>query len=245
MKAVILAAGRGSRMGAHTDPVPKCLIELAGRPLLEWQMTALQSAGIKRIAAVGGYRSETLEGRGLTLFRNSRWAETNMVASLACAAEWLRDGPCIISYADIFYEPAAPSLLMDLDAPLAITYDVNWLEQWSRRFADPLSDAETLRLDGDGNLTEIGRRPSSLSEIEGQYMGLLRLTPEGWRWIEEILSQIGPAAVDRLDMTSLLDRLIAAGRPIKAVPFAGIWGECDSPGDLDYHQARSGLTGVL
>lgn len=236
MKAVILAAGRGSRMNALTADQPKCLVRLGGRPLLEWQLAALRGAGITDIAVVRGYRRELLDGRGLTCFDNGRWAETNMVRSLECAADWLRSGPCLVSYSDIFYGKRCVSALAACPAELAITYDPHWLALWSRRAADPLADAETFRLDGD-RLIEIGRRPRSADEVEGQYMGLLHFTPAAWGWVEEELAALSPAQGDRLDMTSLLGRLIAAGRPVRAVANRDPWGEVDTASDRDLYEA--------
>ena len=103
MRALILAAGRGSRMKEIGDERPKCLVELAGKPLIERQMAALRHGGVDEIGVVRGYRAEMIDYPGLTYFANERWSETNMVMSLAAAAEWLRAGPVIVSYADIFY----------------------------------------------------------------------------------------------------------------------------------------------
>ena len=82
---------------------PKCLVELAGKPLIERQIAALRRGGADEIGIVRGYRAEMIDFPGLTYFDNERWAETNMVMSLAAAAAWLRSGPVIVSYADIFY----------------------------------------------------------------------------------------------------------------------------------------------
>ena len=103
MRALILAAGRGSRMGQLGDDRPKCLVELEGRPLIERQIAALRRGGADEIGVVRGYRAEMIDFPGLSYFANERWAETNMVMSLAAAASWLRAGPVIVSYADIFY----------------------------------------------------------------------------------------------------------------------------------------------
>ena len=180
MKAIILAAGRGSRMKSLTDERPKCLVELRGKPLLEWQLESLRAAGISDIAVVTGYKRELLAERGLSEFHNPRWAETNMVSSLACAESWLQGEPCIVSYSDIFYSPVAVQSLINSDATLAVTYDPNWLQLWTERFGDPLLDAETFRLTAAHTLAEIGNKPQSVDDVQGQYMGLLRFTPEGW-----------------------------------------------------------------
>src|SRR5271156_6862674 len=101
MRAVILAAGRGSRMGQLGGDRPKCLVELGGRPLIERQIAALRRGGVDQIGVVCGYRAEMIDFPNLFYFANERWAETNMVTSLTAAASWLRSGPLIVSYADI------------------------------------------------------------------------------------------------------------------------------------------------
>lgn len=233
MKAIILAAGRGSRMKSLTDEQPKCLVEVYGRSLLNWQLKALRDAGIKDIAIVTGYMREMLSGYGLVEFHNDRWEETNMVSSLECAKEWLKSSVCIVSYSDIFYDSSAVSSLQISMAKLAVTYDPNWLELWEKRFGDPLLDAETFRLGKDDFLKEIGNKPKSVDEIQGQYMGLLRFTPEGWAEVSHIREELSSTDRDRMHMTGTLQRVIDAGRvPIQAVAYEHKWGEVDSEEDL-------------
>jgi choline kinase len=238
MRAIILAAGRGSRMGHRTADLPKCLTPLAERPLLHWQLDALRAAGIDQIAIVRGYRAEQLADTALVAFDNPRWAETNMVRSLLCADAWLKAAPCLVSYSDIVYHSDIVRVLMACEAPLAIAYDLLWRDLWTLRFADPLSDAETFRTAPNGNLLEIGKRAASLDEIEGQYMGLLKYTPEGWKLARSLLDRLPAAEQDKLDMTSLLGLLLARGIQIATVPVAGGWCEVDSSADADLYESR-------
>ncbi|MCX9156175.1 phosphocholine cytidylyltransferase family protein [Niveibacterium sp. 24ML] len=237
MKAIILAAGRGSRMGALTAEQPKCLVKVGGVALLDRQLQALREAGIDDIAVVTGYQQQALAERPLHFFHNPRWAETNMVASLACAASWLRQQPCVVSYSDIFYTSNAVRPLIDSNAELAITFDQNWLSLWQQRFADPLSDAETFSYDRHQRLLTIGGRAASTAEIRGQYMGLLRFTPASWAVVERLQQQLDGASWDRLDMTALLKRLLQQGEPaITVCPYADPWGEVDAESDLALYQ---------
>lgn len=237
MKAIILAAGRGSRMKSLTDERPKCLVELRGKPLLEWQLESLRAAGISDIAVVTGYKRELLAERGLSEFHNPRWAETNMVSSLACAESWLQGEPCIVSYSDIFYSPVAVQSLINSEAALAVTYDPDWLQLWTERFGDPLLDAETFRLTAAHTLAEIGNKPQSVDDVQGQYMGLLRFTPEGWAEVVRLRAELSPQQRDSMHMTNTLQRVIDAGRvPIEAVAYTGEWGEVDSSEDLSVYQ---------
>ncbi len=102
MKAIILAAGRGSRMNHLTDDIPKCLVKLNGKSLLSRQIESLRKAGISEIGIVTGYKHELLRNVADFEFHNPHWADTNMVSSLVCADSWLRYEPCIVSYSDSF-----------------------------------------------------------------------------------------------------------------------------------------------
>ncbi|KHL76017.1 nucleotidyl transferase [Pseudomonas putida] len=237
MKAIILAAGRGSRMKSLTNERPKCMVELRGKTLLAWQLAALRKAGIREIAIVTGYKREMLKDQGLQEFHNPHWAQTDMVSSLACAESWLLDEPCIVSYSDIFYSPAAVRSLMSSTGALAITYDPNWLSLWTDRFGNPLLDAETFRLTPDGTLAEIGNMPASVDEVQGQYMGLLRVTPEGWAEIARLRAALPHEEREKAHMTGTLQQVIDAGRvQIQALAYTGEWGEVDSGEDLHLYQ---------
>src|ERR1700733_420648 len=177
MRAVILAAGRGSRMGQLADDRPKCMVELEGKPLIARQISALRRGGVDEIGVVRGYRAEMIDFPGLSYFANERWAETNMVMSLAAAAAWLRSGPVIVSYADIFYRSELVRGLASTPGQLVISYDRAWRRLWTRRFADPLADAETFGVDAAGQLLEIGGKKRGIEDAKGQNRGLLKFPP--------------------------------------------------------------------
>lgn len=236
MRAIILAAGRGSRLGALSGDRPKCLVELAHQPLIRRQVAALRGGGVSTIGIVRGYLGNMIEVENVSYFENPRWSETNMVMSLAAGAAWLRSGPVVISYADIFYGPDVIRDLAASSGDLVVAYDPGWRNLWTRRFADPLSDAETFRTDIHGNLIDIGKRAVQLDDIEGQYMGLLRFTPQAWQAVELILNAVDAKTRDGMDMTTLLRRLLESGFPIRTVSIRGQWGEIDSASDLELYE---------
>ena len=240
IRAVILAAGRGRRMGQLTDDRPKCLLEVRSKPLIEWQIAALTAAGASEIAVVTGYQRERLAPYGLVEFHNSRWADSSMVTSLACADLWLKDRACIVSYSDIFYDCEAVVSLANVSADIAITYDPNWLALWAQRFTDPLDDAETFRVSKSGRLLEIGGRPTSIEEIEGQFMGLIRIAPQGWAELCRILSTMTTDEIRATSTTDILQRVVLAERvSIQALAYEGEWGEVDSEIDLSFYNSTN------
>lgn len=238
MRALILAAGRGSRMRALTANQPKCLVRIAGKPLLDWQLSALQTAGLRQIAVVRGYHAQKLSGPGYELIDNPRWAETNMVGSLSCASDWLQADACVVSYSDIAYHPTIIQRLAGTPGEIVISYDRWWKQLWTQRFQDPLSDAESFSCRPDGRLAEIGGRSDSVHRIQGQYMGLLKFTPIGWGQVAGFLKGLSSQERDRLDVTSLLRQLLAAGISVHTVPIEGKWCEVDSDEDLELYEEQ-------
>jgi len=235
-RAIILAAGRGSRMGALTAEEPKCFARLHGKRLLDWQLAALRGAGLEHIALVRGYRAECF-AEPVEYFDNPDWQHSNMVRTLLAADAWLCADECIVSYSDIVYSHQTVRALMQTEAELAIAYDPSWLALWSQRFENPLDDAETFRLDAHGKLRDIGQRTTTSSEIEGQYIGLLKFTPAGWARVKTLLDALGDAELNRLDMTGLLRSGLQKNWQIAVSPVSGPWGEVDAQTDLDlYHQ---------
>lgn len=233
MKAIILAAGRGSRMKELTREKPKGTVIYQGKPLIEWQIDALTQAGIQDIGIVTGYRQSSFNLYPLHNFFNPLWEETNMVSSLEYAHEWLSKEECIVSYSDIYYQHSAILKLMKSHADIAITFDPEWFKLWKKRFEDPLTDAETFALTNTNNLLDIGNKPQHLNQIEGQYMGLLKITPKGWSEIARIRNKLPIEINSKMHMTHLLQRIIKADNiPIKAVEYLDGWMEIDTPSDL-------------
>lgn len=243
MRAIILAAGEGTRLRPHTLDRPKCLVELAGRPLLAYQMASLEAAGIHDIAIVTGYRADQLIPYGRPTRHNDEYASTNMVASLMAATDLL-DGTddVLIAYADIVYEPRVVAELCRSREPMCTTVDRQWLRLWRLRNEDPLLDAETLKLNARGDIVELGRKPRSLADIQAQYMGLILARAEVARTLPLVYSNLDPEATydgkpkPRMYMTSFLQWLIDHGQPVHAVPVDGGWFEVDSVSDLELYE---------
>ena len=235
MRGIILAAGRGSRMGALTDDFPKCRTVLHGKELIQWQLDSFRGADINEIGVVRGYLAKTFNFN-LTYFENQRWFETNMLMSLVAANEWLQNEVCIASYSDIVFSVDVVDRLKSASGDIVLSYDPNWKDLWSMRFEDPLSDAETFKLEGN-RVVEIGNKATSMDEIEGQYMGLVKYTPKGWKQVCGYLEQFKQSEIDSMDMTMLLQGLIGAGVEVQGVPIMDKWYEVDSESDLRKYEA--------
>ena len=237
MRAIILAAGEGKRLRPYTSNKPKCMVEIEGKSLIDRQINVLNKNGIDDIIIIGGYKSEMLKGKGNKLLVNPRYHETNMVWTLFCAEDYLNE-ELVVSYGDIVYSADILSSLISSKNDISVTIDMNWEDYWRERNENPLDDAETLRISKDGSIEEIGQKPNSLAEIQGQYMGLLKFSPEGLRLLRDSFSNykknglIMDKTCENAFMTDLLMQLIVDKIKIQSVKVFSPWIEVDTVDDL-------------
>ena len=237
LKAIILAAGEGTRLRPYTQDRPKCLVEVDGLSLLDRQLAVLATEDISPIVLIGGYRVDMLKRRGIELRINPRYAETNMVWTLFCAEDDL-EGDVLVCYGDIVYSHEILDAILKSKFDIAVAIDLNWESYWRARNEDPLDDAETLKLAKDGRILEIGQKPNLLEEVEGQYMGLMKFSSKGTQLLKKtfhdakIAGNLRGKPLEMAYMTDLLQAVIDSGYKVQSVPVNSDWVEVDTVSDL-------------
>lgn len=231
MKAIILAAGRGSRLEGITDDRPKCLSMVGNRTMLESQLSVLKAGGVDEIIIVTGYKGHMLESFGCRTVHNLLWEETNMVISLLCASEEFSGGS-IVSYSDIIYSNDVVSRLTKQPEDIVVVYDRDWKKLWELRFENPLQDVESFVIGSDGRIRDIGRKVQSLEDVQGQYTGLMRFSKEAFRWIRDFTDKQPEEVLHKMDMTTMLHSLIKEAYPVYGMAIDGGWCEIDTETDL-------------
>jgi choline kinase len=232
MKGLILAAGRGSRLGPLTRAKHKAEMTVAGDTLVGHALQAFQSIQVNKVALCSGYRHENLSPLFEFEFHNSRWESTNMVASMMEADSWLSSGRTIVAYGDIIFDAEILQSVLNRPGDIVLPINMTWLELWQRRFSQPFEDAETLQFNDAFQLTAIGGRPTSLAEVQGQFMGVLVLSKVGWEQLKKVYFSTPNAEISGIDLTALLSRALKAGVEVSCVPTTGRWAEVDSGHDL-------------
>ena len=242
MKAIVLAAGHGSRLMPLTRKIPKAMVKLFGETLLQHQINILTKCGINEIIVVVGHYGNTVLGENLKIIENKFFNSTNMVSSLFCASDEF-DGKkdIVVTYGDIVFEKRVLQALLSCEAPVAISADLNWKKYWELRLENPLSDAETFKLDSLGNVKELGKKPQGFNEIEAQYMGLIKIDSECQKPLIKYYKSLSQEIkydgqeFKNMYMTSFLQNLIDDGWEIKPAFTRGGWLEVDTLDDFELY----------
>ena len=229
MDALIMAAGRGSRLGAETDGRPKSLVDLGGISPLELQVDLLAERGVSRLIVVTGYERGQIEavvsariGPSMTaeFVWNPFWSVTNVIGSAWLARERLRDA-FVYLHADTVFEPSILDDLIASPADGALPIDVRECEP--EQMKATVVDDRVVRLS----------KELSQAETAGEFIGIALFRAAALPLIVDGLNDEMAAGGLSSYFEAALNRAIEAGLVLQAIPTRGrAWAEIDFPADL-------------
>jgi choline kinase len=241
MTAIVLAAGRGTRLGDLAKDRPKAMVEFDGKPLLQWQIDAFRRAGIDRVVVIGGHHDETLPTHGVVRYRNDEYATTNMVETLMCARQELA-GPVIVSYGDIVFEDRLLRAAMAAPVEIGVTVDMDWRPYWVARFGNAETDVEVLELGEGGRIARIGQPDPRPDQLHARYVGLLKFGESCVRTLTATYDRARAAytggpwrtspSFERAYMTDMLQEVVDTGADVRAIGVERGWLEFDTADDM-------------
>jgi L-glutamine-phosphate cytidylyltransferase len=250
-RAILIAAGRGKRLGPHTEDVPKCMVQVGARPILGWVWNAFRAAGIEELIVIRGYRGDVLEAfvreivPQVAFVDNTAWQTNNVLLSLACARRYL-DRPCLVSYSDIIFTPAVAQAAAASDAEIALVIDREFRAIYDGRTQHPLEEGEVADLMPDGSVARVGKRALPPADAVGEFIGLTKLGERGVATVGRALDDLArrfdgrehepfqrAASYRNAYLTDLWQDLIDRGIQLDPVLIDGCWREIDTEQDLD------------
>lgn len=178
MRALVLGAGRGSRLNALTDDQPKPYAPIGGHRILDWLLAALEGAGVDEVVFIGGYRADLVRNDypHLTFRNNPDWADTNILASLMCAEDCMEEG-FVVTYADILYRADVVRRAIDHPGDRVLCVDTDWRSRYADRGQHPEDDAEKV-ITADDRIVQVNRSIEA-SQAHGEYIGVARFSKAG------------------------------------------------------------------
>jgi len=234
MKAVILAAGQGTRIRSVHGEHPKCLIEVDNATILDHQLEALAMAGINDVAIVVGYEKEQIINhvmrrelshmQRIHFIENPAFAITNNIYSLWLALEWLRRDSFVVLNADVIFDAEVLDLAVRTNAPISMIVDPMWRD-------------ETMKVIIQGDRVMQMSKKISREQFSGTYIGITvfskAIQPRFFEKISKLISAGRVNEFFNIAVQELVDEDVYVG----STSTDGLaWAEIDDPADLSFAQ---------
>ncbi len=243
MRAIIIGAGRGSRLMPTTANSPKCFAEVGGQRILDWTLDALRQNDIDDITFIGGYRIESVQEAypEFTFRHNKDWANNNILASLFYAEDRM-DGPFICCYSDILFTSEIVQNLIAAENDINLSIDTDWLSRYEHRHEHPSDDAEKVAVEN-GEVVRIHREIAE-SDAHGEYTGVARFSSNGAQTLREYYHRSKKKYAgqpfreaklfEKAYLIHLFQEMLEAGIDIKHVDSPGGYIEIDTQEDFEF-----------
>jgi len=226
-KAVVLAAGRGTRMGGITETTPKPMLTVEGRPMLEHILDRLAEAGIREFLIVVGYHRELIEDYFRTWRLPIHFQVQDPVNGTGSAAllakEFVGMNSFLLTYGDILCdaeEYLRCRQVLDSSPDTAVALAVKAVD-------DPWQGAAVY--EANGRIERIVEKPpKGTSGTPWNSAGFYAFRPV----VFEYLARVKPSPRNEYELTSAIDMMIADGLDLRIAPIAGAWRDVGRPEDL-------------
>jgi len=236
-RGIVLAAGRGDELGELVKDKPKCMVPIAGKPILGHILDAYRSANVRDLVVVRGFAKETVNLPGATYVDNDAFATTGEVASLATAKASLEGSACLVSYGDVVFKRHVLDELLDAEGDFVVAVDSLPAQEGTdakpRRAdwaicSEPHSRKTLL---GNVTLKDMTTSPDNPG-ITGEWTGILKTSAAGGKVIAELIGKLPAGDLAKLSMPDLLRRLVKDGKTVRVVYTRGGWLDVNTLGDV-------------
>ena len=246
MKAIIVAAGPGSRLNPFTKEKPKCLLKVGSKTILERALDAIRKNGVNDIIIVRGHKKDSINHPDIRYYDNPNYLENNILTSLFYAEKEMND-EFLFSYSDILYSEAIVQKILQSKHDFSIIVDVDWAKMYKNRTLHPTDEAELVRVNKDGMVIEISKFLNP-EVARGEFIGLAKFSRKGaeifvrnykrcrdskWCGFRPNQRFHDATSFEKAYLTDMLQELIDRGYHVQNVDIKGGWMEIDTPQDLE------------
>lgn len=241
MKVIVIAAGSGRRIGEDTKHLPKYLIKVNDKTIMEHQFTIYKKYNIDQIVIITGPNKEKFTADGFTYVEDVNYQRHDILGSLMEARKHIT-GDVMIVYSDIVFDDAVLSKIVESKDDIGIAIDLEWKKAYVGRTDHPHSEAENVALDANQQVIEIKKNISAGSENTiGEFIGIMKMSPRGSEIFVKKFEELekihaGPfhnaPSLEKAYLTDMIQELIDSKIKVSPIVVSGKWCEIDTLQDL-------------
>ena len=241
MKVIIIAAGFGSRFGTATKIIPKGLLDINGKSIIEKQIELFNEFDINDILIITGpYKNFGIEN--VKYIYDKDYQNHDVLGSLMAARNDI-SGEVLISYSDIIFDKKILQEILRFDGDIGIPVDYEWKEAYEDRSQHPISEADIVLIKNNKIIKiEKGIECDEMDGKLAEFLGLIKLSSKGSKIIVDVYKNLEKTHKGKFEkalslkkayLTDLFQYLINSGINIDPIKVSGKWCEIDTPQDLE------------
>ena len=240
MNAIIIAAGSGKRISKDVKNVPKSMVLVNGKPIINYQISVLKQTGINNIIVITGPYSKKFSLENVQYIKDQKYSEHDILGSLMEAKEFLKNDVLVL-YSDIIFEKNIIQQILKSEGDISIAIDMNWEKMYEGRTEHPVSEAENVQLEKMRKIIKIKKNIESKNNDIGEFLGIMKMTEKGGtQFVEEyeklVKSHKGnfheAKSISKAYITDMIQELINLKINVEPVLISGKWCEIDTMQDL-------------
>jgi len=240
MKAIILAAGSGTRISKNFPALPKALIQVNNISIISRQISLFKKNGIDEIIVITGPFKEKFSMPDITCVYDQKFEEHDILGSLMEAREHIF-GDIIITYSDIIFEDLILKKILQTNLDIGIAVDLDWKKAYENRKSHAISEAENILFDNSRNILEIRKNIRNSNLEIGEFLGIIKLSNNGCKLLLKRYDEIrndkcgrfyDTKSLTKAYLTDMIQELIESKIEVKPILISGKWCEIDTIEDL-------------
>tara|TARA_B100000029_G_C17453739_1_gene915939 strand:+ start:201 stop:950 length:750 start_codon:yes stop_codon:yes gene_type:complete len=241
MKALILAAGAGSRLNEITGGSPKSLIDINGTPLIQRQIDLLKKNNVDDIIIIRGFKANEFQLEDVTYVDDTKFDEHDQLGSLISAEAQLNDD-LLITFGDIVFDENIIEQILSSESNFAAAVDLDWVKSYKKRIDNPIELAGKVLI-RDGKIEKFSENLPVTKEgfLIGEFLGIIKLKKSSTIIMRKSLQDLkdnhdgkfhDAKSFQCAKITDMLQELIESEVEINPIFIKGKWCEIDTPKDL-------------
>lgn len=239
MKIIVIAAGSGKRLGEDTKNVPKYLIKVNEKTIMEHQLDVFKKIPYENFIVITGPHKEKFTLNNITYVEDKNYHQHDILGSLMEARNYI-SGEVLIVYSDIIFDDNILSKIVESKSDIGIAVDMNWEKAYEGRTEHPRSEAENALVNGN-DILKIKKNITDENNI-GEFLGILKLSVNGSKiFVKKFLELEGThdgqfhdaPSLQKAYLTDMIQELIDSGIKVNPIMISGKWCEIDTRQDLE------------
>jgi choline kinase len=238
MKFLILAAGSGTRLGKQTEFLPKSLIRINKKTILERQLNIIKKNQKNNVVIIAGPNKEKFLEFQVDIFEDVEYKKHEQLGSLASINK-IFDEDVIVVFSDIIFDEGIVKEIIKTECDFGIALDQNWREKYIERTDHPISQADLVEIK-DGKIRQIKKNLQGKDNSE--FIGIVKFSSYGWKILIQLYNKLkenhegsfhDANGFDDAYITDIIQELIELDYNIKPIFVKGNWLEIDTTQDLE------------